>query len=154
MSNDEEFRTVKIPMLSGRQKDWDVWVTALGGKGYSYLAIPGGDPIPTDTEALADDADGKIGKKLRLDNAAMFNMLIEAMDNSTKQGRLAFYRVNRSAIDKVNYRCGHFETAWNKLLAKYELNKKPDVQDEVEKYYRKRMKEGESPRSLFWIWIL
>ena len=148
MLNDEEFRTVKIPMFSGHQKDWDVWatkfMTALGGKGYSYLAIPGGDPIPTDTELLADDAASKLKKKLKLDNAAAFNMLIQAMDTSTEQGRLAFYRV-KSAMDKVNYRCGHFETAWNKLLAKYESNKKPDVQDEVEKYYRKRMKEGESP---------
>ena len=97
MSNDEEFRTVKIPMFSGRQKDWDVWstkfMTALGGKGYSYLAIPGGDPIPTDTDVRADDAASKLKKKLKLDNAAAFNMLIQAMDTSTEQGRLAFYRV-------------------------------------------------------------
>ena len=78
---------------------------------------------------------GKHKKKLRLDNAATFNMLIQAINTSTEQGRLAFYRV-KSAMDKVNYRCGHFETAWNKLLAKCESNKKPDVQDEVEKYYR------------------
>ena len=38
--SEEETKSAKIPMF----------MTALGGKGYSYLTIPGADPIPVDTE--------------------------------------------------------------------------------------------------------
>ena len=59
--SEEETKSAKIPMFSGHQKDWDVWETkfktALGGKGYSYLTIPGADPIPVDTEDLSDRTD-------------------------------------------------------------------------------------------------
>ena len=60
--SEEETKSAKIPMFSGRQKDWDdVWetkfMTALGGKGYSYLTIPGANLIPVDTEDLSDGTD-------------------------------------------------------------------------------------------------
>ena len=47
----------------------------------------------------------------------------------------------------TSYRCGHFANAWEKLRAKYETDKKPDLQEEQEKYYSKRMKEKESPET-------
>ena len=131
-------------------------MTALGGKGYSYLTIPGADPIPVDTEDLSDRTDDddagalatkKKKREMRQDNAAAFNMLIQAMDTSTEKGKVAFYKV-KSAMDKTNYRCGHFANAWEKKLrAKYETEKKPDLQEEQEKYYSKRMKEKENPET-------
>ena len=87
-------------------------------KGYSYLTIPGADPIPIDTEDLSDRTDDDAGtlatkkqkRKMRQDNAAAFNMLIQAMDTSTEKGKVAFYKV-KSAMDKTNNRCGHFANA-------------------------------------------
>ena len=72
--------------------------------------------------------------------------LIQAMDTSTEKGKVAFYKV-KSAMDKTNYRCGHFANAWEKLRAKYETDKKPDLQEEQEKYYSKWMKEKKSPET-------
>ena len=48
-------------------------------------------------------------RKMRQDNAAAFNMLIQAMDTSTEKGKVAFYKV-KSAMDKTN--STKFNSSW------------------------------------------
>ncbi|CAB9528032.1 unknown protein [Seminavis robusta] len=159
MSDDEDEKTTSLGTLSrfnGEDDEWDVWSTqflsVLGTKKLTKV-LHYTDPIPKDADDLkiltgdSDPvkADKKMKQKMRTANAEAFSVLIRAFDTSKTKGKLAFYLVKTTMDESSGYKYGHFQSAWEKLLDKYESKDIPDLTAEQTKYYDRKMALDEDP---------
>ena len=151
MSDDEKVY-VKVPIFSGKKKDWLIYKTKMR----SYLAQKGlsdlltyADDIEKDTTTWTNDekktADVKTRIRMRILNRKAAGVLLSSIDTGTKLGQSAFAVVEAYHDEQEGYAGGYFLKSWKALERRYEDRDTVDVADLKQSYYDKKMKEDQMP---------
>ena len=151
MISTDKSEYVKCPTFDGKDENWPIFKKKME----SYLARIDVVELLSSTTVVAQDGDTNSDAailaemdRIRKLNRKAAGALLNAIDETTEEGKAAFFLIERYHNMSDGYAGGHFQKEWEALTSRYEKVQVKSLRDQKEEYYGERMSRDEQP-SLF-----
>ena len=149
MSDKTEY--VKCPTFDGKDKNWPFFKKKME----SYLAridvvelLSEDVDIPLDSDTDEDEDTLEEINRIHMKNRKAAGALLNAIDETTEEGKAAFFLIERFHDAVSGYAGGHFTNEWKALTSRYEEVQVKSLRDQKEEYYSEKMDWDDHPTDL------